>query len=82
MRRGLPWRTVMLGEPRSDQARAYFELGEILSDLGRCQDAMDAFLQVRRVDQTGTSPLVERAQWRYDELRFVGPTGGGLGEGC
>jgi len=75
-------RTIVLGEPRSDQARAYFEMGEILSDLGRCEDAMDAFLQVRRVDQTGTNPLVERAQWRHDELRFVGPAGGGLGVGC
>ena len=75
-------RTIALGEPRSLQAVAYFEMGEILSDLGRCDDAMDAFLQVRRVDQTGTSPLVERAQWRFDELRFVGPTSGGFGEGC
>ncbi len=69
-------RTIALEQPRSDQARAYFEMGEILSDLGRCDEAMDAFLQVRRADQTGTSPLVERAQWRFDELRFVGPTGG------
>ena len=75
-------RTIALGQPRSLQAVAYFEIGEILSDLGRCEEAMEAFLQVRRVDQTGTSPLVERAQWRYDELRFVGPTGGGLGVGC
>ena len=75
-------RTIALGEPRGLQAVAYFDLGEILSDLGRCEEAMEAFLQVRRADQTGTSPLVERAQWRYDELRFVGPTGGGLGAGC
>lgn len=75
-------RTIALGEPRSLQAVAYFEMGESLSGLGRCEDAMDAFLQVRRVDQTGSSPLVERAQWRYDELRFVGPSGGNLGVGC
>jgi tetratricopeptide (TPR) repeat protein len=75
-------RTIALGEPRSLQAVAYFEMGESLSDLGRCEDAMEAFLQVRRVDQTGSSPLVERAQWRYDELRFVGPSGGSLGVGC
>ncbi len=75
-------RTIALAEPRSLQAVAYFEMGESLSDLGRCEDAMDAFLQVRRVDQTGSSPLVERAQWRYDELRFVGPSGGTLGAGC
>jgi len=75
-------RTIALGEPRSLQAVAYFEMGESLSDLGRCEDAMDAFLQVRRVDQTGASPLVDRAQWRYDELRFVGPSGGALGVSC
>ena len=75
-------RTIALGEPRSDQARAYFEMGEILFDLGRCEAAMDAFLQVRRVDQTGVSPLVQTAQWRYDELRFQGPSGDELGEGC
>lgn len=75
-------RTITLGEPRSLQAVAYFEIAEILSDLDRCEEAMDAFLQVRRVDQTGTSTLVERAQWRYDELRFVGPRGGELGTGC
>jgi len=75
-------RTIALAEPRSLQAVAYFEMGESLSDLGRCEDAMEAFLQVRRVDQTGSSPLVERAQWRYDELRFVGPSSGSLGTGC
>ena len=75
-------RTTLLGEPRSLQAVAYFEMGEILSDLIRCEDAMEAFLQVRLVDQTGTSPLVARAQWRYDELRFVGPTGDSFGVGC
>ena len=75
-------RTIALGEPRSDQAQAYIEMAEILSDLGRCEDAMDAYLQVRRVDQTGTSPLIELAQWRFDQLRFVGPAGGGLGSGC
>ncbi len=75
-------RTIALGEPRSDQARAYFEMGEILSDLGQCGDAMDAYLEVRRADQTGTSPLIELAQWRFDQLRFVGPAGGGLGSGC
>ena len=66
-------RTVELGEPKSIQALAYFEMGELLAELGRCEEALDAFLHVRMVDQTGGGPLVERAQWRYDELRFVGP---------
>ena len=75
-------RTISLGEPRSDQAEAYFQMGEILSDLGRCEEAMDAYLQVRRADQTGTSARVELAQWRYDQFRFAGPSGGALGVGC
>jgi tetratricopeptide (TPR) repeat protein len=75
-------RTIELGEPRSDQASAYVEMAEILSDLGRCQDAMDAYDQVGRVDQTGTSPFVDLARWRYDQLRFQGPADGGLGTGC
>ena len=75
-------RTVALGEPRSIQALAYFEMGELLSELGRCDEALDAFLQVRLVDQTGGGPLVERAQWRYDELRFVDPRPNGESTRC
>ena len=75
-------RTIELGEPRSDQPSAYREMAEILSDLGRCQDAMEAYLQVRRVDQTGTSSEAGVARWRYDQLRFREPAGGGLGTSC
>lgn len=67
-------RTLELGEPRNIQAQAHFERGEILSGLGRCEEAMEAFLAVRGASQTATNPLVERAQWRYDELRFVSPS--------
>jgi len=65
-------RAVLIGEPRSLQSLAYFEIGEILSAQSRCEEAMQAFLEVARADQTGTSPVVSRARWRYDELRFVG----------
>ena len=75
-------RTIELGEPISDQAQAYFDMGEILADLGRCEEAMEAYLQVRAADQTGTSAVVGTAQWRFDQLRFQGPAGGGLGMGC
>jgi tetratricopeptide (TPR) repeat protein len=75
-------RTVELEEPKSIQALAYFEMGEILAELGRCEEALDAFLRVRMVDQTGGGPLVERAQWRYDELRFVGPRRDEGTKGC
>jgi len=61
-------RTVEVGEPRNIQAQAWFEKGEILAELGRCQDAMDAYAQVRYADQAGA--LMERAQARFDEIRF------------
>jgi tetratricopeptide (TPR) repeat protein len=75
-------RAVAIGEPRSLQSLAHFEIGEILFDLNRCEDAMQAFLEVSRADQTGTSPLVSRALWRYDELRFLGSLGGVGDRGC
>ncbi len=61
-------RTVDVGEPRNIQAQAWFEKGEILAELGRCQDAMDAYAQVRYADQAGS--LIDRAQSRFDEIRF------------
>ena len=61
-------RTLELGAPRNIQAQAWFDKGEILSDLGDCSGAMDAYAQVRSADNPGA--LVERAQSRYDEIRF------------
>ena len=61
-------RTADLGKPRNIQAQAWFERGEILADLGRCDEAMDAYAQVRYADQAGS--LVDRAQQRFDEIRF------------
>jgi len=61
-------RTLALGEPQNIQAQVWFLKGEILSDLGRCEDAMEAFAQVRYADQAGA--LVSRAQQRFDEIRF------------
>ena len=61
-------RTVEVGEPRNIQAQAWFEKGEILAELGRCQEAMEAYAQVRYADQAGS--LIERAQARFDEIRF------------
>ena len=61
-------RTVEVGEPRNIQAQAWFEKGEILAELGECQAAMEAYAQVRYADQAGS--LVERAQSRFDEIRF------------
>ncbi|HSG08052.1 MAG TPA: tetratricopeptide repeat protein [Longimicrobiales bacterium] len=61
-------RTLELGEPRNIQAQAWFEKGNILSDLGECQAAMDAYARVRTADAAGS--LVDRAQSLFDEIRF------------
>lgn len=61
-------RTIEVGEPRNIQAQAWFEKGEILSELGRCEEAMDAYAQVRYFDQGAA--LTDRAQARFDEIYF------------
>ncbi len=61
-------RIVEVGEPRNIQAQAWFEKGEILDQMGACEEAMEAYEQVRYVDQSG--PLLDRALRRYDEIRF------------
>jgi tetratricopeptide (TPR) repeat protein len=61
-------RTLELGVPRNIQAQAWFEKGNILSDLGECQAAMDAYARVRTADAAGA--LVDRAQALFDEIRF------------
>ncbi|MEX2471575.1 MAG: tetratricopeptide repeat protein [Gemmatimonadota bacterium] len=61
-------RALEVGEPRNIQARAWFEKGETLADLGRCEEAMEAYAQVRYADQAGA--LIDRAQAAFDEIRF------------
>ena len=61
-------RVLELGEPRNIQAQAWFDRGEILSGLGQCEATMEAYAQVRYADAAGA--LVERAQERFDEIRF------------
>lgn len=61
-------RTLAVGEPRNILAQAWFEKGEILAELGRCADAMEAYGRVRGADASGA--LVDRAQDRFDEIRF------------
>ncbi len=61
-------RTLEVGEPHNIQGQAWFEKGEILSDLGECQQAMDAYSQVHFAD--ASQSLVDRAQNRFDEIRF------------
>jgi len=61
-------RVLEVGEPRNLQAQSWFDKGEILSALGRCDEAMDAYAQVRYSDNAGA--LLRRAQDRFDEIRF------------
>lgn len=61
-------RTVEVGQPNNIQARAFFEKGEILAAMGECQQAMDAYSQVRYADQAGS--LIDEAQSRFDQIRF------------
>ena len=66
-------RTIEIGEPRSRQAQAYFEVGDLLASRGECDAAVEAFRQVGRVDPSGTGTLVARARERIDEIRFGPP---------
>jgi len=61
-------RVVEVGAPRNILGQAWFAKAEVLSQLGQCQDAMDAYARVRTVDNSAS--LVDRAQARFDEIRF------------
>lgn len=61
-------RVLEVGEPLNLQAQSWFDKGEILSGLGRCEEAMEAFSQVRYADNAGS--LIPRAQERFDQIRF------------
>lgn len=63
-------RVVEVGEPRSILGETWFERGEILAALGRCEEATDSFRQVRVVEGSGNGALVQRAQTRFDEITF------------
>ena len=63
-------RTLEVGEPRNLVPQAWFERGEILSGLGECAAALEAYQRVRTLDPAGTGALVRRADERIDELRF------------
>jgi tetratricopeptide (TPR) repeat protein len=61
-------RTLELGEPRNQQADAWFEKGEILNELGDCDAALQAYDQVRSTGSR-TTQLVERARQRIEAVR-------------
>ena len=63
-------RTLAVGEPRNLISQTWFERGEILSELGKCDEALAAYRRVRAFDPAGTGALLRRAEERIDELRF------------
>jgi len=64
--------TIEIEEPRNLLGLAHFERGEVLSLLGDCEEALEAYGRVPEVDAGGTGPLVSRARSRIDEIRFGG----------
>lgn len=64
--------TIELEEPRNLLSLAHFDRGEVLSLLGDCEEAVEAYASVLEIDAGGTGPLVSRARSRIDEIRFGG----------
>ncbi len=63
-------RAIEMGEPRNLLGRAWFERGEILADLGECENAIASFRQVEIVEGATDGALVTRARERLDAIRF------------
>ncbi len=63
-------RAIDVGQPQNLQGQAWFERGEILASLGACDAAMESFAQVRFVEAGGGGALVNRAQERFDLIKF------------
>lgn len=63
-------RTLEVGEPRNLIGQTWFERGEILSEMGDCDGALEAYRRVRALDPGGSGALVRRADDRIDEVRF------------
>lgn len=63
-------RTIEVGEPKNRVPQALFERGEILSLLGQCDAALEAFEQVIQAELSPNTALAQRAKQRYDDIRF------------
>jgi len=59
-------------EPRNRLARGYYLKGEILGARGECEAAIEAFQQVPVEDPSGTSAVVDSAEFRIDQILFGG----------
>jgi tetratricopeptide (TPR) repeat protein len=62
--------TLELGVPQNLMDQAWFERGEALLELGRPDEAMQAYIRVLENARTTGGSLVERARQRIDQLRF------------
>jgi tetratricopeptide (TPR) repeat protein len=59
-----------LGVPQNLLDQAWFERGEALLELGRRDEALQAYIQTLEHVRAPGAPLAERARQRIDELRF------------
>jgi tetratricopeptide (TPR) repeat protein len=59
-----------LGVPQNLLDQAWFERGEALLQLGRREEALDAYVRALEHVRTGGGPLADRARQRIDDLRF------------
>jgi tetratricopeptide (TPR) repeat protein len=59
-----------LGVPQNLLDQAWFERGEALLQLGRREEALEAYIRTLEQVRTAGAPLAERARQRIDELRF------------
>jgi tetratricopeptide (TPR) repeat protein len=59
-----------LGVPQNLMDQAWFERGEALQELGRREEALEAYVRVLEYVRPGGGPLADRARQRIDELRF------------
>lgn len=71
-RRALDHLQVMLdlGVPQNLLDQAWFERGEALLELGRRDEALDAYVRALENVRTPGGQLADRARQRIDELRF------------
>ncbi|HSJ32635.1 MAG TPA: tetratricopeptide repeat protein [Longimicrobiales bacterium] len=62
--------TLDLGVPQNLMDQAWFERGEALLELGRRDEALQAYIKVLENARTTGGSLTERARQRIDQLRF------------
>jgi tetratricopeptide (TPR) repeat protein len=73
--RSLGWLQITLdfGVPANLIDQAWFERGEALLEMGRGDEALQAYIRVLENVRTAGGPLAERARQRIDQIRFGTP---------